>query len=112
MAEESGGVQKEETDGDDAENQYREGIVLVTAGRYLEAIRAFERALEIRPREARYLTGLAAAVDRLDSFHTPSVLQNRPLLLPRVHRMPGSSGVSRSTGWETTPARSNALAMP
>ncbi|MGA2122268.1 MAG: tetratricopeptide repeat protein [Methanoregula sp.] len=50
---------------DPAEQFYLEGTQKVTAGRYLEAIDAFERALEVRPRESRYLLGLAAAVDRL-----------------------------------------------
>jgi len=53
---------------DEAEEQFCDGTQLVTVGRYLEAIQAFNKALEIRPREVRYLAGLAAAVDRLGFF--------------------------------------------
>src|SRR5512137_2851676 len=59
---------QEASNGDEAEECFREGAALFTAGRYPEAIRAFEKALEARPREARFLTGLAAAVDRLGFF--------------------------------------------
>jgi Flp pilus assembly protein TadD len=68
MEQESGGRKDDLLDREEAEECFREGTALFTAGRYPEAIRVFEKALEARPREARFLAGLAAAVDRLGFF--------------------------------------------
>jgi tetratricopeptide (TPR) repeat protein len=68
MEQESGSNNGDVLDREEAEECFREGTALFTAGRYPEAIRAFEKALEARPRDARFLTSLAAAVDRLGFF--------------------------------------------
>jgi Flp pilus assembly protein TadD len=68
MEQEPGSGSEDVLDREEAEECFREGTALFTDGRYPEAIRAFEKALEALPREARFLAGLAAAVDRLGFF--------------------------------------------
>ena len=68
VREKTKGGDEEVLEEEDPEGWYREATALFTAGRYPEAIRVFEKALEARPRDARFLPGLAAAVDRIGSF--------------------------------------------
>lgn len=68
MSQEADNGNEEIPDRDEAEACFHEGNALFTVGRYPEAVRVFEKALEAKPRDARFLAGLAAAVDRLGLF--------------------------------------------
>jgi len=61
MTQVSGDRDTGEKDGDEAEKRFQEGTALVTVGRYLEAIQAFEKALEWGD---RIPTGILYRVER------------------------------------------------
>jgi len=68
MAQDAGSGKEDIPQRDEAEDCFFEGTALFTVGRYTEAIRMFKKGLETRPRDARFLAALAAAVDRLGFF--------------------------------------------
>jgi tetratricopeptide (TPR) repeat protein len=64
MTQVSGGWDTGEKDGDAAAMRFQKGLPWSLSGDTLRQSRRFQKALEARPRDARWLEGLAAAVDR------------------------------------------------